>query len=337
MFDALVRFGSGQFARLTPGGVQYWYDADGRLAKIFDRYPNNRHELSYNHRGELRRIAEASTEAGRYLEIGYYRFESDPAFEVGLDVETTNGRHAGKIARLMDHTGRDVLYRYDDGGKLSTVAGVEINTVRASDAAPAFTGRRTITYGWQACDLQAVSEGDQFGSPSFRAATQTDGRISTGNGIDGTVIFTVSHNNTAAGVAGGTTSVVAASGTSVARTSVYRFAPYAVVDRITNSGAGGLPETTAFEPDPAVPVRIHRITRPLGNSVTYTFESQSPNLRAQGNIESVVRTPGSAGGASAIPESFGYDADHYNVVTHSTDGAGVETEYVLRPDFRDWA
>ena len=45
VFDALIRFETGQFGRLTPDGTQYWYTARGQLEKIYHRHPGTRHDL----------------------------------------------------------------------------------------------------------------------------------------------------------------------------------------------------------------------------------------------------------------------------------------------------
>ena len=45
VFDLLVRFPTGQFARLTPEGTQYWYNHKGKLEKIIDKYKDNWHKF----------------------------------------------------------------------------------------------------------------------------------------------------------------------------------------------------------------------------------------------------------------------------------------------------
>ncbi|MCA9517627.1 MAG: Ig-like domain-containing protein, partial [Myxococcales bacterium] len=144
VFDVLARFRTGQLARLTPDGTQYWYAADGRLEKIYDRYPDNRHLFLYDERGLLVRVEDESVAADRFVDLGYYRFPADPLFRGALDEPTGNPRLVGRVRRLRDHTGREVLYGYDDEARLTSALGPEI-TVAGPEG---FTGRRRTEYVW---------------------------------------------------------------------------------------------------------------------------------------------------------------------------------------------
>src|SRR4029453_245084 len=109
----------GTFGRLMPDGMQYRYDAEGKLEKIYHRFEDNALELQYNGKGELIRVEETA-DAGRYIDVGYYRLGRDPAFPPDADENTPNAYHDGKIARLVDYTDRDVAFHYDPTGLLES-------------------------------------------------------------------------------------------------------------------------------------------------------------------------------------------------------------------------
>jgi hypothetical protein len=48
VFDLLFRFPSGEFVRLTTDGMQFWYAKNGRLTRIYHRFPANYQVLEYN-------------------------------------------------------------------------------------------------------------------------------------------------------------------------------------------------------------------------------------------------------------------------------------------------
>src|SRR6185436_14382730 len=127
--------------RLTPGGMLFVYEANGRLKRIFHRYRTNNIELTYSPRGELRRIEDRSTGERRYIQLSYYR-KAGPEL-TSLDDETMRD---ADVSRIRDHLGsmipRDVLYHYDEHGRLEGIEGVEVRTVTASGV----TGRRQTTY-----------------------------------------------------------------------------------------------------------------------------------------------------------------------------------------------
>ncbi|HEY6226275.1 MAG TPA: DUF6531 domain-containing protein, partial [Verrucomicrobiae bacterium] len=141
IFNIMLKFKDGRFVRLEPNGRQYWFNNSGRLAKIYDRFEKNSLELCYNTRGELVRIYD---EARRPLEIAYYRLANDPLRRANIDVTTSSATIAGKIARLIDYSKRDILYFYTNDGMLERREGPLVET-----AAPGgFTGRQVTRYNY---------------------------------------------------------------------------------------------------------------------------------------------------------------------------------------------
>ena len=96
VFDVLLRFSDGNFLRVTPEGMQFWYAANGRLERIYHRYDQNQHVLHYNERDELVRVDDESVDDDRFVRLGYFRFPSDPSFDADVDRETDNAFVAGK-------------------------------------------------------------------------------------------------------------------------------------------------------------------------------------------------------------------------------------------------
>ncbi|HLH55045.1 MAG TPA: Ig-like domain-containing protein, partial [Verrucomicrobiae bacterium] len=153
MFNLLVRFKDGRFERMTPGGVRYRYRSDGRLETILDRYPSNRHDLTYdpNDSDKLIRIDDNSVSSPRFLLFGYYRQQnSDPSFTAGLDMDTSNPFLVGKICRIQDYTSppRDVLFQYSADGFLTNRSGIQVNGENGG-----FSGRSQTYYSYQNCQL----------------------------------------------------------------------------------------------------------------------------------------------------------------------------------------
>ncbi len=153
MFDLLVKFKDGRFERLTPGGTRYRYTPDGRLETILDRFSMNRHDLQYDRNDWLVRIDDHSVSAPRYVLFGYYRRQStDPDFTSGLDMDTSNRYWEGKICRLLDYAGRDVLFQYDPEGFLISRQGVPVNGENGG-----YSGRNNTIYSYTDCKLVKVS------------------------------------------------------------------------------------------------------------------------------------------------------------------------------------
>ena len=171
VFNLVFKFKDGRYARLEPDGTQYWYNTAGKLTKIYDRYDKNALELVYNQRGELIRIKD---ELDRPLEIGYWRLSNNPERRPNIDQTTPNSAVAGKIARLLDYSNRDVLFYYDNKGMLERREGPLVETASPNG----FTGRQVTRYNYSDTSdparsgkaLTGLVAGDNSGTPLLAVA-----------------------------------------------------------------------------------------------------------------------------------------------------------------------
>ncbi|MEC9073018.1 MAG: DUF6531 domain-containing protein, partial [Myxococcota bacterium] len=302
VFEALVRFESGEFARLTREGRQYWYSSSGSLKTIYDRYPDNTLTFLYDARGRLSRIEDEAGQPGetygRYLDVGYYVPSGDPLFRAGIDEVTSDMTEVGQIARIQDATGRDVLYEYTDG-LLTRVEGIEI-----TDAGPdGFTGRPITEYTWRTCEdggasgqaIRAVIEDTGDGVPSFAASGVEGGsleRVSGGTGAFGAVALEFDHDNTAEALQGGAaeTRVTLPSGSNTRM----RFDDAGRISEATEGVGTEDERTTSYTYNDVG--QVTSVTFGEGNSVHYTFDDENPNLRARANVLETTKEPGPRGG-----------------------------------------
>jgi RHS repeat-associated protein len=324
VFDVLVRFPSGEFARLTPDGMQFWYTKRGRLERIYHRYPENRHGLIYNERDELIRIVDESVDADRFLDLGYYRLASDPLFTPNLDEQTDNVFLAGKIARLLDYAGRDVLFFYTDDGLLERREGFEV-----AGANGGFSGRAITTYVWSdEGDIQGVvAGGGSQGGPLFSGTlggTEEQRSIQQGQVPGGSVSVAPPGQNTAAASEGSTTSVTGPDGAQATFT----------FDKLGNPKEIKFGAGATYTPVYNDLGLLESITFPEGNTITYTYDVGSPNLRARANVIAVEKDPGTRGGPM-LTAAFAYD-ERYNLLSGaSTDFGGNPITYSVTSDGRD--
>ena len=307
VFDLLVRFGDGHFARLTPEGTRYWYSRNGRLEKIQDRYTPNVIELEYNTRGQLRRIIDR-TAPERWLELGYYRNSTD--VEAGFPdkaAPASSPAIIGNVCALRDHLGsatqRDVLFEYDDCGKLVQRFGIEVMKHNQDG----FQHREITTYH-QTSDPRftlanggiGVSEGSQTGGALFTGKTfDSSGsapELKTGTGANGDYNIDVQHQNTAQAIAAGTgKTVIEAPDKSTAE---FSFNSEGRPASVVLKGARAADAPTRFEYERGL---VKKVTYPEGNSVTYGYDTNNPNIRAHGDLRSITRTPDPNRGGPSIP------------------------------------
>lgn len=336
VFEYIVHFPTGEYARLTREGMQYWYSPAGRLERVYDRYPENQFELVYNTAGELVRIHD---ELRRTLDIGYYRRETDRNRRLGIDETTSESAVVGRIARLVDYSGRDVLYHYNAAGLLIRMEGPEVGPGNTGT----FTGRQKTHYTYSGTDdptqtgqtLQAVTSGDEGGTPIFSVAGYAPrGRDSVGQIrlSTGTVTVSQSFANRASTVAGG--GLIAGVVTPDGASAEYTLDNRGRTTRSKLAGSGAADEDTLTEYGENGLVR--RMTFPEGNSIEYTYDSGNASLRSRANILRIQRDPGPRGGDVLVATSE-YD-DWYNLPAGAiTSESGVVTTVTLRSDHRDTA
>lgn len=344
VFDILYRFPSGEFCRLNPGGMQFWYAKDGRLLRIKDKYDNNIHVLDYNARGELIRINDlsVSTDPPRALHIGYYRLEGDTQSE--MDQVTASAFVAGQICAIRDFADRTNVYKYFDTGVLQRVLHPQTDsTAQASTGEVGFKGNPMSVYLMESASQAgfkgvvegngANSGGQNGGSPLFSATLiSTGGKpvVKTGTGAGGKVDVSVSASNSAED---GATAPDANQGVRAdkAQTS-FSFNEHGLPSTLKQTGHDAPEANTGitYTPDGLV----QTITGPEGDMITYGYFNNSL-IRAKPNVHTITRTPGNRGGP-VITSSFDSYEMHYNLPQNSAKNANGKTiTYTLTPDNRD--
>ncbi len=330
VLDPLFEFQDGQFARLTPDGQQYWYNRAGRLEKIYHRYTNNFHKLSYNTRGELTRIVDATIDNDkRFLEIGYYRFSGDEEMVPGVDIVTSKIFVAGKIARLKDYAGRMVDFEYTDDGLLQRRLGFQGSSVNSGDG-----GRVETTYITtdNCCGLlQGVTTGGSSPtSPLFSATLNpaTGLPSGAGNGAGGSVTISPPSQNSAASAGSSTTSAQGPDGGKAK----YTLDSHGFPSETEYSGSGAPPAKLKTKYGPYG--LLEQITYPLENTVSYTYDTNNVLLRARGNLKEEKRNPGSRPGLPLTRTMPTYDL-RYNLPNGvMTDFNGKSVTFGLTADGR---
>ncbi len=329
IFDLLVRYKDGRFERLTPSGARYRYRFDGKLETILDRYPNNRHDLTYdaNNSDLLRRIDDHSVSGPRYVQFGYYlRQGADFSFTPGLDKNTTDAWLEHKICQIVDYTGRNVLFNYTSDGFLTNRLGVLVNGENGG-----YAGRNHTFYSYSNCRLtqvattvnavplvSAVNTINSVGQPVATAST----------GSRGTDNYSIPVNNSASTLKGLKTGVSLPDGSSTQR----QFDNLGHVASVTVTGTHGPPATAIFSNN-ADGLRWYA-QYPEGDSQTLTYDTNNPFLRARGNLVSAQVNPGPRGGPS-YTLSYHYDPNYNLPSGPQVDANGNTITYALTSDSRD--
>jgi RHS repeat-associated protein len=338
-FDVIMAFATDEFVRLTPDGMQYWYGPRGKLQRIYHRYTNNFHQVVYNDRGEIKRIIDHSVDEDRFLDFGYHRFQTDSYYDSEIDDATTKPYVAGKIARIRDYADRDIEFLYNDDGILEHRDGFDL-----SGANGGFSGRPRTTYQVdQSCggNLQSVVQGNGSGSGGSASGTalfsatlsnpQEQPTVTAGTGAGGDVSFSAPATNAADKVGTETASAV---GPDDSKTS-FEFDDYGYPEKmsLTGSNASQADFETTFTEDGLA----EEIVYPEGNSVSYTYDSNSTNFRSRGNLLTVTRDPGPRPGSSMTATYSDYDEKYNlpkgnftdfdgNVITLTLDADGLDVE-----------
>lgn len=326
IFDLLVKNKDGRFERLTPDGARYRYAANGRLETIIDRFPANRHELEYDRNGWLVRIDDKSVKSSRYVELGHYRSAEDPDFREGLDERTSNSQLEGKISKLRNYAGGDVLFVYDDDGFLIRRDGLRMDGENGG-----FKGRAQTHYTYRNCRFAGIKVTAK-GAPLFTADTMENSKgkpvVKAGAGIGGSVGVNVPAGNSAATLENQASSANLADSS----TTELQFDKLGHPKAVTSSGAAGAPAVTlpVYDDDGLIKSIVH----PEGNSETMEYDSANSIFRSRGNLLRRTVNPGLRGG-EAFTEEFRYDS-RYNLnsgIQKNANGFGIV--YRLRTDARE--
>lgn len=340
LFTPMFRFKDGRYVRLDVDGKQTWFHPNGRLARIYDRYEKNFIGLVYNKRGDLTRIYD---DVGRPLDIGYYRLGADAEFRAGVDETlpatgaTTRWAALGRIARLKDYSGRDVLFFYSANGLLERREHVDVQTAIPGS----FTGRSKTIYDYSdssdptrsGLSLVAV-RGEEAGGASVAAVNgfTPRGRDTVGSLLIGGVETKISqtHNNTSKAMAAGNGSVkVTSPGSAVAD---LKFDSFGRSTQTIMTGPAGAPETnrTVFYTNGLVAA----IIRPMGGRTEFHYDTNNPSLRSRGNLVLVRKIPDVRGGP--VLEARSNFDERYNLTEgENFDYRGTRSVVTLFPGAKD--
>ena len=324
-FDLLVKLRDGRFERVTPEGERYRYTAEGRLETILDRFPLNRHQLEYDRNGWLIRIDDRSVRSPRYIEFGYYRSADDPDLQEGLDEITANSSWDGKIRRLRNYAGGDVLFVYSDDGFLIRRDGLQMGGENGG-----FSGRAQTHYTYKNCRFVGVKV-TAAGAPLFTAdiVENANGKpvVVQGGGVGGAVGVEIPGDNSAASLDGQTGTASLADQSRAA----FEFDRFGQLKSVRSSGAGSAAtEVVPLSNDDGLLVSVRY---PEGNSETLEYDSENPVFRSRANLLRHTVTPGPRGGEGYTQE-FRYDP-RYNLKSGvQRDANGFEITYRLQADGR---
>jgi RHS repeat-associated protein len=298
VFDLIYRYPDGQKVRLTPDGTQFLHRADGRLAKIIDRYPANSQVMEYDSAGHLVAIVDKSVDPARKLRLGYHRTAADPDLDTSID-KTLSGdaekRKLGLICSLTDFAGRRVDFEYNAEGMLERRLGVEV-----AGANGGFSGRpkteylidtRTKSY----VGIRAGTGSQQGGTPMIAATTSPNAAgeavPNAADGAGGSTQIRVPADRTASNLSAEPTGATHADNS----TTSVSFDANGYPAGVRLGGAGNTP-AAVYDTEYNAQGLPEKVTYPEGNSVTYTYEFGSIPFRARANVIKVVRDPGPRGG-----------------------------------------
>ena len=323
VFDALVRFGeSGTFLRVTPDGTLYRYDVAGRLTRIEDRFTNVQ-SLSYSLDGDLRTVTDFSTTTPHALWFGYYRDANDSARDATLDINAAANRPnaRGKLARVKDDAGREVLFTYDENNQLVGVSGVD--TERKIIATT--VGRQTLSYHWSAGRLASLGGMSINGDDYVSAVVGADGQVASvdlpRDSSAARARVTVSRSqNKAISVASVHTLVSSVDGTTE-YTLDAKALPHVV--KVTGGGSGPV-ERTQMDFDDQY--RLRTSINPRGKIVTTTPDFGNANLRSRANLMTEVHTPGTAGVGDVLIAQWTHYDPSYNLPDDDVQGLDGRTQ-----------
>lgn len=323
-FDLMVKFYDGYYERLTPNGTRYRYNQAGQLEMIIDAFPRNWHELQYDRGGRLVRIIDRSVTADRFVEFGYYRSAKDPEFTSGLDDIAPNKFVEGKICRLRDCAGRDVLFFYDDDGLLIRREGIEVAGENGG-----FAGRPQTHYIYKDCKIVGLAVGKDA-VPLFSADTVLNTKsapvVQAATGIAGPVQVNVPLNNLPATL-GRQVSIATQPDGRIVET---RFDKYGYPASLKLSGGQ---ESTEAVPTFNEHGQLLSMVHPEGRVETYTYDTDNPVFRSRGNLLTLRVDPGPRGGAS-YTRTFAYDPRYNQFSGNHTDPNGFVHTYTLTADGR---
>lgn len=327
-FDLLVKFKNGTFERLSSGGQRHRYAANGRLELVMDAYPKNRHELTYDRSGLLVRIDDRSVADDRFVEFGYYRMAGDRAFTAELDELTTDPYRQGKVRRLRDYVGRDVLFVYNDMGELIRREGVHVSGQNGG-----FGGRPLTHYHYENCKIKGVSITQQ-GLPLVGAEIAPGKRgapvAQKLQGAGGTTVLDIPPSTTAANLGGLTTSSKRESGETTEHT--FNKHGYPEKTRIFGGNGPAAEVSQTFNTDGLVLTARD----PEGGVTRYTYDSSNPIFRSRANLLQTVDEPGPRGG-DVLTRTMSYDPRYNQPSGAQVDANGFTTVIQLTADGRSVA
>jgi len=279
---------------------------------------------------------------GRFVET-YRRLDGSVTMrdEKGV-IQVFNG--LGRLTRLMDRNGNSLEFAYDLSGKLSTAMDTmgrliqfeyypyvegDVRSGRLQSVGD-FSGRK-VNYSYDAAgDLVSAN----FEGLLTQYAYTTGSDLKSGHNLTEVVdpkgqkaienFYDSSDEVSGQKVGGVSISVNAGlSATTTDGNGHMRSYMHDEKGRPVSETEGGYATSYAYNTDGL----ITSMTSPMGNTVSYTYDSANPGRTSQANLLQVTEMPGSGGGPT-LTTIFTYDLSS-NQMTSMTDPKGNMTEYML--------
>lgn len=345
IFTALVRFRTGEYARLTPSGTEYRYTRDGILTWIADRYTDNRHDLVYDGR-RLRAVVDSSVaQTRRGLLFAYYVAPNDPE-KSSHDIATSHNQMIDRLAKVCDlqTPTRCVEYKYESGavvdeaGRLRRVDDIDVRSVRLNGRA----GRRRIRYDWKANGGGISAISDEHGSTSSNqrpifidASNSQDEIVANTGGVRGATALDAPPAGAANQMGGNYQRTVSLADGSSHQVAMNGFGQ-PLSFQSTRAGAQHEPpsgiQNIVYDPTTHLVRQVHYV---LGRRIVNTYEPPTVPLRSRGNVVRVDDIADARGGGT-LTRTFQYD-HRYNQPTQMIDANGDTTTFALTADFKEVA
>lgn len=341
IFSPLVKFRDGRFATLDPDGTQHWFNQAGRLIKIYDRWEANSIELSYGNEGELVSIrSDGGTPTSPFhLHIGYFKTPSSTVRNPA-DIITTRASVAGRVCRLQDHTGRDVLFGYNEEGNLTIRKGAALANAASDRQTTYYSYSKVSEYPNTRQSLNEIRGPNRGADAGGVIALKAE--LLGPKGPDmvsklslGTMVIEVSqtHGNKALSVSGGQTAVKGPPADHVQTVVTYNnFDAFGRPKTTTVAGGGSADRVTEMTYQTGSGL-IETITYPEKNKVGYKYDDDADSLRSRGNLEDITKDPGPRGFADTVTATTHYDP-YYNLPIDQKDFRGTVTTSTLSADKR---
>ena len=253
---------------------------------------------------------------------------------------------SGELTQVQDYMGRTVTFGYDANGDLSRVTSPAVTGTPTGNNYP---GGVTTMYTYNAdhemTSMTAPDEVLDGGPPRMTFTYDTSGRVTsmTEGGTNASTVpagGTTTYTYQTLGTPSGPSDTTTATRQTIAtdrdgNISIYDFNQYNDAISITqamNRGIdSGISTSTMYTTTYTYDTNYRQLEQsdPLGNTITYTYDSSNPSRFAQGDLLSITETPDAARGGdqSAITTTYTYEPIYQHVHT-MTEPRGNDPSYV---------